>query len=94
MIEFGPSHTCQHSHPYLTNLRLGALFLNCLKCIRTTIVGHDDTCVFHVYYLVTSGDSATTTPFGPRVLAREGRDCRVRFNESTECDEDHLCMVR
>jgi len=37
----------QHLHPYFTSFRLGALLLNNLQCMRSAVVGDDDSRMFH-----------------------------------------------
>lgn len=41
----------QHFHPNLTTPRFGALLLDHLKCIRSTVVSDDDTSMFHGIFL-------------------------------------------
>jgi hypothetical protein len=48
--DVGQGDSCgQHSHPHLTFVRLGALFVKHLKCIGPAVVSHDDPRVSHGY---------------------------------------------
>src|SRR6185436_11641106 len=69
--DVGQGDACgQHLHPHFTNLRLGALFFNHLKCVGPAVVGDDDARVSHeplfpCRALTVHRDSASATASGP-----------------------------